>query len=612
MTGELIRDTQFASWIDPDAWMEHMKGPKWISVLNEEDDYVEAYKKSHSVNGKWKVYESEYKSAKDQELTLPFQHGPLHITWINMFVKSWYLEGSNQTHEVRDICFGIFQNQPIIWCTKDVGNGAESFELQAWTLTSKTPIWKKYPVGPELGLVGTNLYYLGVKNKLIYHELWCCNATTGNHAKRIYKETNPEVNLALERHGNGRLKLIRENAQTIEIYEIFPTGMLHRRTSKYPIPASWILPLTRPYGIEFVWQTEGILLLKQFGKQILWKCAPHKAPKKLIEIPAGQILFDPYAVWCGVVPTLVCITQPHIGKMYYIYNGTSLELVAKPTKSTGLVCKRISGLSKDGTNVYGIVTYLKTKKPTKLLMIGYGAYGLPTNVGSVMTRWAPLVQNGWAIGHAFLRGGGDHTDAWAKAGCLEGRQKTTIEDFIALTRSSQHVLHILPSHTAIYGRSAGGLLVGDTLAKYPSGSLMSAVYTEVPYVDELRTTTNSELPLTNMEANEFGNPMQRLEDFIQVGLLSPADSAATLRTPNIFVLARTATNDSQVFAYESVKWIRRLRTGSCVDAFASTKTAAPKLCIVERGQGHFTPPDVSNQQWALDAVLLDSWMEEAK
>ena len=233
-------------------------------------------------------------------------------------------------------------------------------------------------------------------------------------------------------------------------------------------------------------------------------------------------------------------------------------------------------------------------------MIGYGAYGIPTAVGSVQARWGPLVQNGWAIVHTFLRGGGDHTDAWGKAGRREGRVKT-FADFKALIVAAQDITGISAASTMIYGRSAGGLLMGEMLKEDPKGLLFQGVYTEVPYVDELRTTTNSRLPLTALEYNEFGDPMMRLEDFLHVGLTSPADSAAVLSTPNTFVLTRTAENDSQVFAYESVKWIRRLRTNG--------GDGAPKLCIVEKGQGHFTPPDSIAEQWSLDSAFLDAWVE---
>jgi protease II len=218
----------------------------------------------------------------------------------------------------------------------------------------------------------------------------------------------------------------------------------------------------------------------------------------------------------------------------------------------------------------------------------------------VLGRWGPLIESDWCILYTFLRGGGDHTESWAKAGRVKGRTKT-IQDFEALVRSAQRLFTIQPSHTVIYGRSAGGLLMGGTLANHPNGSLMTGVYAEVPYVDELRTTTNPELPLTSLEHNEFGNPIYKLEDFLSVGLLSPADTAMTLKCPSIFVLSRTAENDSQVFTYEPVKWIRRLRKNA---------GQAPKLCIIEKGQGHFTPPDIQSKQWAMDCALLDAWVHK--
>jgi oligopeptidase B len=212
------------------------------------------------------------------------------------------------------------------------------------------------------------------------------------------------------------------------------------------------------------------------------------------------------------------------------------------------------------------------------------------------------VEAGWAIGYTFLRGGGDHTETWAKAGRLEGRVHT-VDDFIALVKFAQAYLQIPPSHTVLYGRSAGGLLMGESLRRYPNGSLMKAVYAEVPYVDELRTTSNPELPLTTLETNEFGNSMLRLKDFIDIGLLSPVDSASVLHAPNVLVLARSAIHDSQVFTYESVKWIRRLRANQ-------TEKGAPKLCIIEKDQGHFTPPDATIKQWSLDAAILDAWIQK--
>jgi oligopeptidase B len=193
-----------------------------------------------------------------------------------------------------------------------------------------------------------------------------------------------------------------------------------------------------------------------------------------------------------------------------------------------------------------------------------------------------------------LRGGGDDSDAWAQAGRLEGRTHTR-DDFLALVEAAQKAFKISSAKTVIYGRSAGGFLMGMCLNKEPSGKLFGAVYTEVPYVDLLRTTTNPGLPLTKMEYNEFGDPSHRPEDFGFLVDLSPADVAITTSAPNVFVLARTGLNDSEVYAYEPVKWIRRLRKSGDKEE---------KVIGIAEGEGHFFSPDVALQAKAEDLVIL--------
>ena len=79
----------------------------------------------------------------------------------------------------------------------------------------------------------------------------------------------------------------------------------------------------------------------------------------------------------------------------------------------------------------------------------------------------------------FLRGGGDDTEKAAKAGRLEGREKT-IQDFLACVKDAKKLFALQAKDVVIYGRSAGGLLMGGSLAKAPQGNLFRGVFTEVP------------------------------------------------------------------------------------------------------------------------------------
>ena len=566
MTGVPVRHTKFASWIDTDAWMEKMSGPAWKAVLKEEASLVGSYTSKPEVKKRISEYLTLYKSLSAKKLEdIPFQSGLIQIKWISDFFKTWwFINSPEQTHTCRDVLVA----SDGVYCTVDIGDGAEYFELQKWSGPySKSPEYKISPVGPEVAVIDKTVYYLGVINKLHYYQLW---KMENNKKTCIYKEPSDEVNLALHRLDDGRVLFSKENSQEFTYYDL-PSM---KQTQKYNGDATW------------AWKRHGFVITKTYGKKIFWK-----GNKKLLELEAGEILVDPYAVHSGILPCLVYITTP-TGSSYYSLNEDSLTLIEE--KHQKLTCRRIRGISKDGTHVYGVLTY--TNSPKHLLGIGYGAYGIESHTSPVYTRWGPLVKSGWAVLYTFIRGGGDHDEAWAKAGRVEGRIKT-IEDFEALVIAAQKILSISPGKTAIYGRSAGGLLMGGCLANHPDGSLASVVYAEVPYVDELRTTTNPELPLTTLEHNEFGNPSDRLEDFLSVGLLSPADTATTLQSPSVFVLTRTAEFDSQVFAYEPVKWIRRLRKGGGL-----------KLAIIEPGQGHFTPPDKTLKQWATDCALLDFWM----
>ena len=251
--------------------------------------------------------------------------------------------------------------------------------------------------------------------------------------------------------------------------------------------------------------------------------------------------------------------------------------------------------SKDGTAVPFVV--LTQCKPKALLCIVYGAYGLPTRLGT--ERWKPLLKRGWGLCYTFVRGSGDHTDAWAESARRDQKYKS-IEDFEACVKAAQTYLGVPAKHTALYGRSAGGYTVGATLARHSQGDLFGAVYAEVPYLDVLNTTANTTLPLTQLEYNEFGNP-SRLQDAQTLLNLSPIDSIPDGGAPRIFVLCRTALEDKEVFPYESVKWITRLRS------LEKGATQQPKLLAITAGSGHFAQGKTAQKQRAEDLALLLSW-----
>jgi protease II len=232
-----------------------------------------------------------------------------------------------------------------------------------------------------------------------------------------------------------------------------------------------------------------------------------------------------------------------------------------------------------------------------LLVTAYGAYGTPTKIGRLVQRWRPLLNAGWAIASVAVPGSGDHDLAWRFQGQAKGR-KLAIDTLCATVKDLQEELGVGPAQTALYGRSAGGLLVSATLNVCKG--LVGAVYMESPYVDALRTISNPKLPLTVLETKEFGigtNPA----DIISMGAWSPMEHIPSEGYPDIFIVARTDAADLEVYPYEVLKYISRVR------GEGSKGNSQPKLLYVSADKGHFT---TDQETRAEDLALLDNWLNE--
>jgi protease II len=137
--------------------------------------------------------------------------------------------------------------------------------------------------------------------------------------------------------------------------------------------------------------------------------------------------------------------------------------------------------------------------------------------------------------------------------------------------------------------------VGGLVAKHPKGDLAAGAYMEVPYLDVLRTITKRTLPLTDIETDEFGLPEQRISDFASALEWSPMELLADIRgAVKMWQIVRTGLNDSEVFAYESAKWVERC--------------GGSAYLAIEDGQGHFVSGAVGLRQQAADLAIVDSFL----
>lgn len=583
------------------GWLNAMKGRKWKRLLNSYKKDYETSISSDTVQQFTQRFESELN-------TQPSYTGPTYLDsvvyeMLGSQALRWRMttEDSDNYHVAADIDI----KGTDVWSVEDISDGAEQYTLRyfekgipKWTHSKK--------VGPFVATVGNRCYCIELKNFLWLYRIVSVNAKTGKDKRVELEMKNPQWNLQLVKGENECLFFVANNAgvqrcwyrtkggavKEITGYESFvPVGyqekelcFFGRKTGETVYSAvncEGKFPSFETNIPETFVPLENLLITRNQGKRTVWNTKTGKSVLSLV----GNIDVDSLPSWRGRSPSIT-ISKP----------GAFLQTLDAYLKKT-TICPyakdtRLFTKSHDGTSVPYVL--VNSCKPKHLLCIVYGAYGVPTRITT--DRWKPLIDRGWAICFALVRGGGDHTDAWAEAARRENKEKS-VEDFEACIKAAQKEFHLGPSQTFVYGRSAGGYTVGATLTRNPSGKLFTGVYTEVPYVDVLNTTSNPNLPLTRLEYNEFGDP-RRLPNAQTLISLSPINALPPEGAPSIFVLTRTAENDKEVYAYESVKWITRLSKG----------TSAPKLLAFTESEGHFASQRTSNQERAQDMALFHSWL----
>jgi oligopeptidase B len=173
---------------------------------------------------------------------------------------------------------------------------------------------------------------------------------------------------------------------------------------------------------------------------------------------------------------------------------------------------------------------------------------------------------------AHVRGGGDLGKPWHDAGRL-GNKMNTFTDFIAVAEYLIAERWTSPEKLVIEGGSAGGLLMGAVVNLRPD--LFRAVLAQVPFVDVINTMSDTTLPLTVGEFEEWGNPAIE-EQYRWIRAYCPYTNLKPGAYPAMLV--RTSFNDSQVMYWEPAKYVSRLRTLKTDDR--------PLLLLTNMGAGH--------------------------
>jgi oligopeptidase B len=224
---------------------------------------------------------------------------------------------------------------------------------------------------------------------------------------------------------------------------------------------------------------------------------------------------------------------------------------------TRYASERLWATARDGVKVPVSIVYRKgvpRDGSAPLFLYAYGSYGANLNVTFSGNRLA-LLDRGVVVAYAHIRGGGDMGKAWHDDGRML-RKRNTFTDFIACAEFLVAQKIGSKDRLVIQGGSAGGLLMGAVVNMRPD--LFKAVVAQVPFVDVLNTMSDSTLPLTVGEFEEWGNPAAKKDEYEYMKSYCPYTNVAAKAYPAMLV--KTSFNDSQVFYHEPAKWVAKLRS----------------------------------------------------
>jgi hypothetical protein len=551
----------YVAWKDNLSWMEKQEGARWEALLKQEntqfteelDDLkIPSFKKTSSDGIRWRGW----KIVSD-----PFS--PQQV---------W----SRGDFKVK--CWDIDMSEDLVAAAVQQSTGHEQFSVEIYKLEKSqiTHLKTIHNTGPTVAVIDGTIWFLGSDSNLRYNSIKSWSGNLQTH----YVSSNLKENLEIIR-GEDNTVYVRRSNFLSEKFCLIPsckTWLDKPHLQSCIVSQSLKLPGIQD-TIEALSLKAGWVVSRNHGIRTLWKIEKHKI--KPITWIWGDITYDsrnPYTL------EVSDIRYEH----YTIHLPKWILSNPKPHK---FPCSY---------HEYPLPAFVvhpsDEKRPRGLLITAYGAYGTVTHVGSLISKWKPLLEKGWIVVSVMVPGSGDHDLKWMRS----GQRLNRIESIRAFKESIEALKEeygMDSSKVALYGRSAGGLLVSSVAIINPG--LVGALYLESPYIDVLKTISNPKLPLTTLETYEFGSS-NNPSNIIETATWSPMEHIPKEGISQLFVIARTDRNDLEVFPYEVLKFIKRIR---------SKYEAHKKLVFIHEGRGHFT---TTWKTRAEDIALLDNWLTNTR
>ena len=244
---------------------------------------------------------------------------------------------------------------------------------------------------------------------------------------------------------------------------------------------------------------------------------------------------------------------------WYRFDGTAKTAARTALYQTGATdfsdteVVRAFAVSKDGTRVPLSILRRKGAKldgKSPALLTGYGGYNV--NITPNYLPWRKvLLDRGFVLAIANLRGGAEYGEDWHRAGMLTKKQNV-FDDFAACAHYLIDHKYTTSAKLGIEGGSNGGLLMGAELTQHPE--LFGAVVSHVGIYDMLRVELQ---PNGAFNVTEYGTVKEQ-DQFKALYGYSPYHHVVdgTNYPPVLFL---TGDNDPRVDPLNSRKMTARLQ-----------------------------------------------------
>ena len=221
---------------------------------------------------------------------------------------------------------------------------------------------------------------------------------------------------------------------------------------------------------------------------------------------------------------------------------------------------------------------LKLNKRNPVLIIAYGAYGTILDPGFSTTNLA-FLEAGGVIVYSHVRGGGELGEAWH----LAGKKVTKPNSWRDAIDTAEYLIKVgwtSNKHLALWGTSAGGIVVGRAITERPD--LFAVAIGEVGLFNTLRFELTSNGPGNDAE---FGT-VKKEDEF---HALQAMDSYHAVKDGTHYpaTLLITGANDLRVEPWQIGKFAARLQ--------AASSNAAGALLRVDYETGHFATTKQNRQ-----------------